>query len=337
LTDSMLIADSVCEIRVPTYRRPELLRRALQSVINQTYPHWRCLVFDDCRDGSAREIVEELNDQRVHYRRNDRRLGAIGNIDQCFRNRPFVGGSYACVVEDDNYLLPQHLEQQLHKCAEHHVDVIFAAQFCESVIVPGEPGELTETKTLAWIYPGGVHEPQDLLPAILFSHAFSNGGVFWRIGSYADFELGDITKNPGIQETARILRLKSRVYVCHEASAVWRTNDPRDSHVRKAGAKDARNRWQERWVQLTELREIMQLRSFYIKNYGIDDTLKFLARFGPTHQERIERSLLLCGKYVALTDRSLYWRIWQMIRGSAFRFLVPSRMDLSKAQGGALA
>src|SRR5579862_1131830 len=40
------------EIRVPTFRRPELLRRALASVIGQTYPDWRCIVLDDSPHGA---------------------------------------------------------------------------------------------------------------------------------------------------------------------------------------------------------------------------------------------------------------------------------------------
>jgi glycosyltransferase involved in cell wall biosynthesis len=326
----MSTCDRICEIRVPTYRRPRLLRRALQSVIEQTHPYWRCVVFDDCPSGSAQEIVAHLNDPRFHYRRNDRPLGAIGNIDQCFRNRPFVGGSYACVVEDDNFLLPRHLECQLLNCEERHVDVTFSAQVCENVIAPGEPGELSVAKTIVWIYPTGVHEFREMLPAVLFSHAFSNGSAFWRIGGQVDFEIGDVTRNPGVQETARILGLKTSVYVSDVPTAVWRSNDPYDSYVSKRfGGK--LSRWKERWRHLIERREVMELRSLYIRIYGINDALKFSVRFDQTHQESIERALLLCGKYAVLTDRSLYWRIGQMIRGIAFKCLVPSRMDWSKA------
>jgi hypothetical protein len=89
---------------------------------------------------------------------------------------------------------------------------------------------------LCSVDPTGTHEFREVLPAILFSHAFSNGCVFRRIGRQLDFEVGEITNNPGVQETARILGLKNRVYVSHEPTAVWRSNDPRDSYVRKAFA-----------------------------------------------------------------------------------------------------
>jgi hypothetical protein len=92
------------------------------------------------------------------------------------------------------------------------------------------------------------------------------------------------------------------------------------------------NKWKEKWVHLIERREVMELRSLYIQNYGINDALKCLTRFGPAHGETIERSLLLCGKHVVLTNRSAYWRVAQMMRGLAFKCLVPCRLDLYKAR-----
>jgi hypothetical protein len=144
--------------------------------------------------------------------------------------------------------------------------------------------------------------------------------------------MGDVTKQPGIQETARVLRLKGDVYVSHEATAVWRSNDPSDSFVNKAFAAGELNKWRRRWLQLLERRQAMALRSCYIEKYGMDDAEKFSARFGSTHQERIERALLLCGKYVVLTPRSLHWRIVQILKGIAFRAMIPSRIDLRKVQ-----
>ena len=47
-------AQPLCEVRVPTFRRPTLLKRALLSLIDQTYSNWRCIVFDDCQEKSAK-------------------------------------------------------------------------------------------------------------------------------------------------------------------------------------------------------------------------------------------------------------------------------------------
>lgn len=320
------LAGMVCEVRVPTYRRPKLLDRALRSVCAQTHADWRCIVFDDCPDGSAAEIVEAVGDPRISYRRNPASLRAIGNIDQCFRNAPYDQGLYACVLEDDNYLLPEHLQRQLERCAEHSVEVAFTAQACEEVLVPGEPGVLGEDKTIVAIYPEGAHQPAKMLPAILYSHAFSNGSVFWRLGGASDFEMAGVTARPGVQETARIFGLKAAVHVSHQPTAVWRWNDPRDSYVSARLGHDRIALMKERWAQLLERREIMALRRWYLRSVGTDQALLLAQTITPEQRNAMENALLMCGQYAAISDRSFIWRLSWMVRGFAFRLVVPNRI-----------
>lgn len=327
----MTPADIVCEVRVPTYRRQLLLERALGSLIAQTHDRWRAVVFDDCPEGSAHATVAKIGDPRIVYRHNEPQLGAIGNIDQCFRNRPFIEGAYACVVEDDNYLLPEHLRAQLALCRNWQVDVVFMDQRCEDVVEPGLPGVLSDKATVASMYREGLHEPVDMLPAMLFAPAFSNGGVFWRLGCLSDFEIGPVTARPGVQERARILRLKDRVYVSHTPTAVWRSNDPRDSHVSSsvvcssAGSR-REHRLKERWKALLERREVLELQRFGLKMCGLQRALAHARREPRRRHVRIENAFLLSGQYVELTGRSRISRLFLLLRGLAFRLLIPSRI-----------
>ncbi len=45
---------------IPTYRRPKLLRRAIESVLAQTYPHLKVTVFDNASGDETPEVVAEL-------------------------------------------------------------------------------------------------------------------------------------------------------------------------------------------------------------------------------------------------------------------------------------
>ena len=327
---------TLCEVRVPTYRRPRLLERALRSVVAQTHHDWRCIVLDDCPDASARAVVNAVGDARVSYLHNARSLGAIGNIDQAFRNRPMAGGACAIVLEDDNYLLPEHLAVQLETCRREAVAVTISAQLVEEIGEPGAPGSLSSDKrTLAWIYPEGRHACRSLLPAVLFSHAFSNGAVFWHIGWPSDFEIGDCTHRPGVQETLRLLKLKDDVYISHRATAVWRSNDPRDSYVSRSAPDDAASRLRARWQHLQERREISDYRAWYLDQHGIGGAIEFVRKLAPSRAPDIERALLLCGHYVALTDRSTLWRLTQIAKGHAFRAVVGSQIRMELLERGA--
>jgi len=56
-------------IIIPTYNRADLVSRAIQSVINQTYKDWELLIVDDGSTDNTKQIVEEFikKDSRIKY------------------------------------------------------------------------------------------------------------------------------------------------------------------------------------------------------------------------------------------------------------------------------
>ncbi|MDI1323158.1 MAG: glycosyltransferase family A protein [Algoriphagus sp.] len=56
---------------IPTYNRDYLLRRAIESVLNQTYPHFELIVADDGSTDGTEKLVREY--QEVHYFFQDNR------------------------------------------------------------------------------------------------------------------------------------------------------------------------------------------------------------------------------------------------------------------------
>ena len=67
---------------IPTYRRPKLLRRAIQSVLNQTYPHFLVCVYDNASGDETEEVVAEIahRDSRVRYHRYPENIGLVRNF-----------------------------------------------------------------------------------------------------------------------------------------------------------------------------------------------------------------------------------------------------------------
>ncbi len=61
---------------VPTYNRPELLRRAISSVNNQTYSNIELIVVDDCSNEPTKDVVTEApthliaKTQHIRHKRN---------------------------------------------------------------------------------------------------------------------------------------------------------------------------------------------------------------------------------------------------------------------------
>ncbi|MEO0903114.1 MAG: glycosyltransferase, partial [Bacteroidota bacterium] len=110
-----------CEVRVTTYKRPDLLKRALTSLQEQTYPFWKAIVLDDSPEREGADVVRKINDLRIIYRANPKNLGRNKNIDFAFQSRNIIGGRYACILEDDNYFFPDFIESNIQSLTREKV------------------------------------------------------------------------------------------------------------------------------------------------------------------------------------------------------------------------
>ena len=108
------VSKHTVEIRIPTYKRPALLRRALNSVLEQSYSDWLAIVFDDSPGQEGQPVVQSLNDPRLIYQPNDKNLGGSANIDQAFYSGSYIEGSeFATILEDDNWWYPEFLQKNI--------------------------------------------------------------------------------------------------------------------------------------------------------------------------------------------------------------------------------
>lgn len=114
---------SVC---LPTYDpKPDHLRAAIASVLGQTFSDWELIINDESPNTDVRKIVEPfLNDQRVKFFKNEKRLGIGGNWNATMRKStaPLI----AYMFQDDLWY-PEYLKKMtgvLHR--EQDVDFVAA-------------------------------------------------------------------------------------------------------------------------------------------------------------------------------------------------------------------
>jgi len=94
---------------IPTYRRPKLLRRAIKSVLNQTYPHFQVCIYDNASGDETAEVVTELakEDTRVKYHCHSENIGALKNFNYGMKH---VETPFFSFLSDDDILLPKFYE-----------------------------------------------------------------------------------------------------------------------------------------------------------------------------------------------------------------------------------
>jgi len=90
---------------VPTYRRPQLLQRAIRSVLAQTYPHFQVCVYDNASGDETAAIVRTLAeaDARVKYYCHTENIGAFKNFVFALKR---LDTRFFSILSDDDILLP---------------------------------------------------------------------------------------------------------------------------------------------------------------------------------------------------------------------------------------
>lgn len=95
---------------IPTYKRADLVPRAIASVLAQTYRDFEILVVDDCSPDNTRAVVHAITDPRVRYVRHERNLGLPAGRNTGIRA---ANGEYIAFLDDDDEWKPNKLERQL--------------------------------------------------------------------------------------------------------------------------------------------------------------------------------------------------------------------------------
>lgn len=64
-------------IIMPTWNRGDVIEKAIQSLLDQTYPHWECIIVDDgSTDGTPEKLKRYFNNPRFRYFYQEHRNGS---------------------------------------------------------------------------------------------------------------------------------------------------------------------------------------------------------------------------------------------------------------------
>lgn len=120
---------------IPTYRRPKMLRRAIRSALNQTYPDIQVLVVDNASGDETAGIVADIarEDPRVIYHCHAENIGMINNFNFALKQVRTPYFSFLC---DDDLLLPDFYAAALEGFRKYP-DALFSAGVCVALSEEG--------------------------------------------------------------------------------------------------------------------------------------------------------------------------------------------------------
>ena len=99
------LAFPLVSIVIPTYKRPALLKLAIESALNQkNCPDFELVVVDDNpeRDCDTEQLMKCISTAKISYYKNEKNLGQINNWNRCFE---LAKGEWVVMLHDDDLLL----------------------------------------------------------------------------------------------------------------------------------------------------------------------------------------------------------------------------------------
>jgi glycosyl transferase family 2 len=109
-------AAPLVSIGIPTYNRADRLRRAVASALGQTHARLEIVISDNGSTDGTPEVCREIAaaDPRVRVLRHPENRGPIANFNAVI---DALGGEFAMLLADDDWLDPDYVERCLAELA----------------------------------------------------------------------------------------------------------------------------------------------------------------------------------------------------------------------------
>lgn len=200
---------------IPTYRRPELLRRAILSALAQTGPALQVCVYDNASGDSTEAVVTELakSDSRVKYFCHPENIGGIANFQYGLSH---VQTPFFSFLSDDDVLLPGFYEaaiRGLENCPE-------AAFWCGVTLLMTASGVLYGARAEDWLREGMLEAPDGLLQMIRSMPCWT-GALFRRAATDRVGPLNEALAGPSDIEFMLRLAVDHPIVASKHVSAVF--------------------------------------------------------------------------------------------------------------------
>jgi glycosyltransferase involved in cell wall biosynthesis len=165
---------------IPTHNRPEYLRLAIASVLNQTFQDFEIIVADDgSLTDEASGIANSFGDERIKYFRHSSCQGLSAARNTGIRA---ASGRYIALLDDDDEWLPEKLEKQVAVLDQSPPQVGVVYTGCLNVeketgkvlgtALPSKRGDLfDDLRERDWVIAGGS-------TALIRQECFEKVGLF---------------------------------------------------------------------------------------------------------------------------------------------------------------
>lgn len=133
------MVNGLVSVVIPVYNRQDTIKRAIDSVLCQTYANLEVIIVDDGSTDNTVKVIEEYDDNRIRLICQKERGGANKARNIGMANSR---GEYIAFQDSDDEWLPEKLEVQIQMMEQESFAVCYSAyNLCEDDLVRIIPGD----------------------------------------------------------------------------------------------------------------------------------------------------------------------------------------------------
>lgn len=172
---------------LPAYK-PDFFKEALDSILGQTYRDFKLIILDDCSPYDLKSIVDEYDDDRITYYRNEENMGGKSLVACWNKLLGLADSEYIILASDDDVYEVNFLEE-MDRLARKYPEVDLLRARCQMynkknniAFYDGIYQELTDS--LEFVYLMYRHDSIKCIANYVFKLSALKG-----IGGFIDFPL----------------------------------------------------------------------------------------------------------------------------------------------------
>lgn len=97
-------------VLMPAYNVERYVKKAISTILDQTYPHIELLIIDDCSKDKTPQVIRSFTDPRIKFSHNEKNLGYLKTSNKLF---DMAKGEFIAFQDADDYSDVTRLEVQM--------------------------------------------------------------------------------------------------------------------------------------------------------------------------------------------------------------------------------
>ena len=103
------------------YNCENTVKKAIESIQNQTYQDWEMIVCDDGSTDNTVSVIKNIKDERIKLIRNKKNRGLTFSLNNCLK---FAQGEYIARMDGDDWSTPDRFEKEIKVLQENKYPIV---------------------------------------------------------------------------------------------------------------------------------------------------------------------------------------------------------------------